>query len=382
MTKYHVKLDGTPGICRAKSGNCPLGGDNEHYLTEAAAQRAAQQEMEKEFGVGFEEPYGITPIVNGGKPSQYDIALLKKINLDGVTLSKEGGVGETTRFVVKDGTKEITFYESTEKGDSVTNYLTNSYPEQKWTVQTETGSTIMNDDQLSKHIGKLKDKPRLEEVTRRALKQWQSMPYNDPKARNIQKRIRQNEKVLGKTINTKLEDKAWSNESNDRVMAAESGYELDQLVDDDNNFVRAAVASNKYGLNELKSDKDPMVRAVVADQGYALDELINDEDPQVRAAVAHQGYGSNVLKDDPDPKVRMGVAATGNSLDTLMKDKDPRVRFAVVKAVAPGRYGKDLFINDESPVIRKHLAEQGIGIDTLINDEDPQVRTAAEKYKG
>lgn len=41
MQKYHIKKDGTPGICRAKPGNCPLGGENEHYNSIEEAQQKA-----------------------------------------------------------------------------------------------------------------------------------------------------------------------------------------------------------------------------------------------------------------------------------------------------------------------------------------------------
>lgn len=35
---YHIKKDGTPDICRAKPGNCPLGGDENHFPTIEEAQ--------------------------------------------------------------------------------------------------------------------------------------------------------------------------------------------------------------------------------------------------------------------------------------------------------------------------------------------------------
>lgn len=31
MAKYHIKKDGTPGVCRAQNGNCPFGGESEHF---------------------------------------------------------------------------------------------------------------------------------------------------------------------------------------------------------------------------------------------------------------------------------------------------------------------------------------------------------------
>lgn len=48
---YHISKDGTPGICRAQAGRCPLGGASEHFETEAQAYEAAQSQMESKFSV-------------------------------------------------------------------------------------------------------------------------------------------------------------------------------------------------------------------------------------------------------------------------------------------------------------------------------------------
>lgn len=45
---YHIKKDGTPGICRAKPGNCPLGGDENHFPTKEEAQDYADKKNELE----------------------------------------------------------------------------------------------------------------------------------------------------------------------------------------------------------------------------------------------------------------------------------------------------------------------------------------------
>lgn len=47
MAKFHIKKDGTPGQCRATKGNCPLGGEGEHYSLAEEAQAAAQEKFEK-----------------------------------------------------------------------------------------------------------------------------------------------------------------------------------------------------------------------------------------------------------------------------------------------------------------------------------------------
>ncbi len=38
--KFHISRRGTPAICRAESGNCPLGSDDEHYATREEAREA------------------------------------------------------------------------------------------------------------------------------------------------------------------------------------------------------------------------------------------------------------------------------------------------------------------------------------------------------
>lgn len=43
MAKYHIKKDGTPGVCRAGEGNCPLGDSNRHFPTEFEAQEYADK---------------------------------------------------------------------------------------------------------------------------------------------------------------------------------------------------------------------------------------------------------------------------------------------------------------------------------------------------
>ena len=45
--KYHIKKDGTPGICRAKNGNCPYGDSSEHFPTIEEAQNFADKRNER-----------------------------------------------------------------------------------------------------------------------------------------------------------------------------------------------------------------------------------------------------------------------------------------------------------------------------------------------
>lgn len=43
MAKYHVKKDGTPGVCRAQEGNCPLGDTSQHFSSKEEAQDYADK---------------------------------------------------------------------------------------------------------------------------------------------------------------------------------------------------------------------------------------------------------------------------------------------------------------------------------------------------
>lgn len=46
MTKYHIREDGLPGVCKAQAGNCPIGGD--HYSDKMEAILAAEEKMREE----------------------------------------------------------------------------------------------------------------------------------------------------------------------------------------------------------------------------------------------------------------------------------------------------------------------------------------------
>lgn len=45
MTKYHINGEGNPGVCSAESGNCPFGGDANHYSTKEKAREAFELSM-------------------------------------------------------------------------------------------------------------------------------------------------------------------------------------------------------------------------------------------------------------------------------------------------------------------------------------------------
>lgn len=48
IAKYHIKKDGTPGICRAKR-KCPFGGEQEHFDNKESAQIYANDEMAEQY---------------------------------------------------------------------------------------------------------------------------------------------------------------------------------------------------------------------------------------------------------------------------------------------------------------------------------------------
>lgn len=48
MAKYHIKKDGTPGICKAKL-SCPLGDSNHHYDSIEEAQQVADKQNKQKF---------------------------------------------------------------------------------------------------------------------------------------------------------------------------------------------------------------------------------------------------------------------------------------------------------------------------------------------
>lgn len=45
MTRYHINASGEPGACSAKPGNCPFGGEANHYENAALARKAFELSM-------------------------------------------------------------------------------------------------------------------------------------------------------------------------------------------------------------------------------------------------------------------------------------------------------------------------------------------------
>lgn len=381
MAKYHIKADGTPGVCHAKNGNCPLGGADSHFDTAEAAQAESQKRMEEQFGA-IDEPYESGPQFIGAKPTEYDVAVMKDLNTDGLNLVKHEKRGFRPTFEVVNGTESLKFTQETRRYNT-DDYLSGQPDETYWEVNDSNGSYSMPSSVLNERLASIKDKKRLEEVTNRAVAQFNKMDYNSAAAQKLQKRIRANEIAGDFVANKELEAGAFSKNETARIKAAESGYHNETLVNDKSSYVRAAVASNgdEALLEKLKDDKSSMVRATVADQSYALEQLSTDEDPMVRAAVAHKGYGSQ-LKSDPDPRVRAAVASNPASFrewNELSKDPDPMVRFAVVKSINVN--DTEDFYSDPDPTIRGYLADNGQNIENFKNDPDQRVREKALKWE-
>ncbi|HHT97151.1 MAG TPA: hypothetical protein GXZ90_04570 [Clostridiales bacterium] len=66
MTKFHINKHGMPAPCKAKPGNCPLGGDDRHYDTKEETQAAIDRENEKQ--------HGLLPNVNNENVTEINIS--------------------------------------------------------------------------------------------------------------------------------------------------------------------------------------------------------------------------------------------------------------------------------------------------------------------
>lgn len=49
--KFHINKHGVPAPCKAKNGNCPLGGAESHFNSRQEAQNSADRENERKFGL-------------------------------------------------------------------------------------------------------------------------------------------------------------------------------------------------------------------------------------------------------------------------------------------------------------------------------------------
>jgi hypothetical protein len=55
MAKYHLKADGSPGVCKAQPGKCPISNDSEHFATKNEARAVYEKNMESQLLSRFEK---------------------------------------------------------------------------------------------------------------------------------------------------------------------------------------------------------------------------------------------------------------------------------------------------------------------------------------
>ncbi|WP_022873746.1 hypothetical protein [Nesterenkonia alba] len=53
MSKYHISKSGEPAPCKASKGNCPLGGESDHFESKQDATAAAERRFAEEAGGSF-----------------------------------------------------------------------------------------------------------------------------------------------------------------------------------------------------------------------------------------------------------------------------------------------------------------------------------------
>lgn len=73
--KYHINKNGKPAICKAKTGNCPLGGNDTHFKTKEAAQKYVDKKGKEEHGLlpSVEDSVSKkTKVTKEAKPSRED----------------------------------------------------------------------------------------------------------------------------------------------------------------------------------------------------------------------------------------------------------------------------------------------------------------------
>lgn len=56
MTRYHISSNGKPGVCHARVGGCPLGGENQHFSSPEDANKFIQKRLENSYNVYFSVP--------------------------------------------------------------------------------------------------------------------------------------------------------------------------------------------------------------------------------------------------------------------------------------------------------------------------------------
>lgn len=68
--RYHINKHGVPAVCKAQPGNCPLGGNDNHFNTKKDANNFIQQQNMKQ--------HGLLPQVNKKDVKPYRLAKTEK----------------------------------------------------------------------------------------------------------------------------------------------------------------------------------------------------------------------------------------------------------------------------------------------------------------
>ena len=151
MAKFHIKKDGTPGQCRAKAGNCPLGGADSHFETEGAALEASQKILEKKFGL---DTTHTGPKIINGPLTDRDEKAIENLTLDGVKVQANPKPGLLTEFEFTGFGDRSTFIVSKDhqKSDNVNQFLEGKKPEPTYTVRRKNKVSRYTETQLNQQI--------------------------------------------------------------------------------------------------------------------------------------------------------------------------------------------------------------------------------------
>ncbi len=70
MTRYHVKADGSMGVCTAREGNCPFGGDagTKHFTSESEARSYSEKIVAARYHVKADGSMGVCTAREGNCP--------------------------------------------------------------------------------------------------------------------------------------------------------------------------------------------------------------------------------------------------------------------------------------------------------------------------
>lgn len=107
MVKYHIRADGTPGICRARDGNCPLGNNTAHYNNLSEANEASQKLLASQHNMFSNDSNDIDKVMN-------DRFIEFKNNGTNYTMSEAlvrgEWVDEKTRIAISEGRDSVSLY--------------------------------------------------------------------------------------------------------------------------------------------------------------------------------------------------------------------------------------------------------------------------------